>query len=265
MRWGQREYPARAGLRVRYADYMKRKVALGLLALLAAYVGYSYLRIRRTLAAADLPPIPLGVELRYGNPGARDPYTVVVLGDSTSQGIGAATPQETYGAVVARRLAGEGRAVRLVNLGVSGANTGNVLRNQLPRQEPLDPDLVLLSVGANDVTGWTPTEQYAGQMRRILDKLVETKAEIAVLDVPAIVSAPLLPLPARLVFDVRTHWYNRELREIVEGRGGVTLVPIYEETREPFERDRTNFSADLYHPSSKGYELWAEVVLAALR
>ncbi len=244
---------------------MKRKVVLGLLALLAAYAGYSYLRIRRTLAAADLPPIPLGVELRYGDPEARDPYTVVVLGDSTSQGIGAASPGDSYGAVVARRLAGAEHSVRLVNLGVSGANAGDVLRDQLPQLESLDPDLILLSIGANDVTGWTPTEEYAGQVRRILDSLADTDAEVAVLNVPAIVAAPLLPLPARLVFDVRTRSYNRELRELIEGRDRVTLVPIYEETREPFERDRTNFSADLYHPSSKGYELWAEVVLAALR
>lgn len=243
---------------------MKRRLAFGLLVVLVAYVGYEYVRIRRTLDAADLAEIPLGVELRFGDPTEHDPYTIVVLGDSTAHGIGVDRPEQSFGALVARVLARRRGAVRLVNLGVSGARADDVLARQLPDAAALDPDLVLLSVGANDVTGWTDRADYAGRMTQLLEALERTGARVVVLNVPAIVTAPLLPLPARLLFDVRTHRYNDRLRPLVRGREGALLVPIYEETREPFERDRTNFAADQYHPSPKGYALWAEIILRAL-
>ena len=239
--------------------------ALLALLLLLAYAGYEYARVRRTLAAADLPPIPLDVRLSYPAPGGRgEPLTVAVLGDSTAQGIGAEGPEESFGARVARALAEEGRDVGFVNLGVSGASARDVLERQLPRLDGLSPDLVLLSVGANDVTSRTSTAEYAATMAEITSRLAETGARVAVLNVPAIVTVPLLPLPLRLLLDVRTHRYNDALRRLREEQG-FTLVPIYEETREPFERDRTNFAADGYHPSSKGYALWAEVVGEGLR
>ena len=243
---------------------MKKRVALGLLALLVAYAGYEWVRIRRTLAAAALPEIPIGARLRFGDPAVPDPYTVVVLGDSTAHGIGADRPEQSFGALVARGLARRRGAALLVNLGVSGARADDVLTRQLPGVAALDPDLVLLSVGANDVTGWTDTDDYLSRMSRILEALERTGATVAVLNVPAIVTAPLLPPPARLLFDVRTHRYNDRLRPLVLGRERAVYVPIYEESREPFERDRTNFAADEYHPSPKCYALWARIILRAL-
>lgn len=240
---------------------MKRRVALAAVVMIVAYAGYQYVRVRRILVDANLPPIPLNAELSYG---AGPPLTLVVLGDSTAQGIGASSAGETFGAGVARSLAEDGRAVRLHNLGVSGAQAKQVLSDQIPRVTALKPDLVLLSVGANDVTGWTSRGDYLQSMESILDGLAGTGARVVVLDVPAIVAAPLLPLPARWVFDVRTHRFNSGLRDVVGGRKNVELAPIYEETREPFERDRTNFAADGYHPSPKGYALWADVILRAL-
>ncbi len=243
-----------------------RRVVLATLALMAAYAVYEYVRIHRTLQAADLPSIPLDARLRYPGAGAsRAPYTVVVVGDSTAQGTGASSVEQSFGAVVARSLAESGgRDVELLNLGVSGATARDVPSKQIPRLRGLSPDLILLSVGANDVTGWTSTEEYLAQMEEIIRQLRATGADVAVLDVPAIVTAPLLPLPARLVFDVRTRRFNAGLQALRD-RHAFLLVPIYERTREPFERDRANFAADGYHPSSKGYALWAEATLATLQ
>ncbi len=241
---------------------LSHQTRLLLLLLSAGYVARSCERIWRALVA-DLPYIPLGVELHYGEDSI-EPYTVVALGDSTAQGIGANSPQDSFGAMVARALAEERGAVRLVNLGLDGAKAWHVLDEHIPRLAGLDPDLVLLSVGANDVTNWTPISRYMHQMATILDRLDDTGAQVMVLSVPAIVAVPVLPLPARLVLDVRTHRFNRGLRVLVEDRGNASFVPIYEATRRPFRRDDSNFSADLHHPSSKGYGLWARVILEEL-
>lgn len=243
---------------------MRQRALLAVLALLAAYIGYEYLRFRRTLSSADLPPIPSPARLSYGSgaPG-QDPYTLVVLGDSTGQGVGARSVDESFGARVGQSLAKRGQRVRLINLAVSGARAEDVLADQVPHLRALEPDLILLSVGANDVTSWESTSEYLDEVARITETLDDTGAEILVLNVPAIIAAPLLPLPIRWVFDLRTKEYNEGLRELADGSSW-RLVPIYEDTRIPFEQDRVNFSEDLYHPSSQGYQLWADSVLRTL-
>ncbi len=244
---------------------MKRKVVAVSVGLMIAYIGFEYLSFRRMLATADLPPIPLGVTLNYpGSTAEEEPYTVVMLGDSTAQGIGAARPEDSFGALVAQHLARQGKQVRFVNLGVSGAQVRDVRTEQVPKVAALQPDLILLSVGANDVTTWTAPSAYLDEMDRIVRALDRTDATVAVLNVPAIIAAPLLAYPVRLVFDEQTRRYNRRLAQLLKNRQGWIAVRIYEEAREPFERDHTLFAADGYHPSSKGYALWARITLQAL-
>ena len=82
----------------------------------------------------------------------------VVLGDSTAAGRGA---NYANGIAVrtARHLA-RSRPVLLVNLAVSGARVADVARDQLPAAVRLKPDLVLLAVGANDATHFTPNGRF---------------------------------------------------------------------------------------------------------
>ncbi len=244
---------------------MKRKVVAVSVGLMIAYIGFEYLSFRRMLVTADLPLIPVGVTLNYPATTAdKAPYTVVMLGDSTAQGIGAARPEDSFGALVAQHLAQQGRQVRFVSLGVSGAQVRDVRTEQVPKVAALQPDLILLSVGANDVTAWTAPTTYLDEMERIARELDRTDATVAVLNVPAIIAAPLLPYPVRLMLDERTRRYNHGLAQLLRTRQGWIAVRIYEEAREPFERDRTLFAADGYHPSSKGYALWARITLRAL-
>ncbi len=234
------------------------RLALAVLASCAAYLGLSFALIRRRIASAAVPILPFDVELRF--PGSGKPLTLVVVGDSTAQGIGARDPDASFGACVARALAEEGRDVRLVNLGVEGALASEVLESQVPRVPALEPDVVLVSVGGNDVIRWTPVRRYVRRMSEMLDALVTTGARVAVLDVPAIITMPILPLPLRVVFDRRARRMNRELRGLVEGRRDVALVGIYEVMRRAFTRASGHFCADGHHPSPSGYTLWAEEV-----
>ncbi|MDQ3327007.1 MAG: SGNH/GDSL hydrolase family protein [Chloroflexota bacterium] len=244
---------------------MKSKVVALAGALMIAYIGFEYLSFRRTLATANLPLIPLGVTRNYPDTTAdNEPYTILILGDSTAQGIGAARPEDSFGALVAQNQARRGKQVRFVNLGVSGAQVRDVRTEQVPKVAALQPDLVLLSVGANDVTAWTAPSEYLDHMEQLVSDLVRTDATVAVLNVPAIIAAPLLPYPVRLVLDERTRRYNRGLAQLLKKRPSWIAVRIYEEAREPFERDRTLFASDGYHPSSKGYALWARITLHAL-
>lgn len=78
----------------------------------------------------------------------------VVLGDSTSQGIGASEPEAGYVPQVQIRL-GEatGRPWRVLNLSITGAKMVDVVQRQLPALDALDvsPALVTSFIGANDL------------------------------------------------------------------------------------------------------------------
>ncbi len=198
---------------------MKRKAITVTAALFIVYIGFEFVSFHRTLAKADLPAIPLGITLNYpGGAASNEPFTVVMLGNSTAQGIGAARPEDSFGALVAQHLARQDMPVRFVNLGVSGAQGRDVLAEQVPQVAALDPDLILLSVGANDVTAWTAPSAYLETMEQIARELDRTGAVVAALNVPATIAAPLLPYPVRLVLDARTRRYNDGLARMLGGR-----------------------------------------------
>ena len=78
----------------------------------------------------------------------------VVLGDSTSQGLGATTREAGYVGVVHEALRRRA-AWRVVNLSQSGVGVGDVLSRQLPElaalTEEQPADLVTCAIGAEDV------------------------------------------------------------------------------------------------------------------
>jgi acyl-CoA thioesterase I len=85
----------------------------------------------------------------------------VVLGDSTAQGLGAATPDGGYvGQVLAGLRAQSGRPWRVLNLSVSGSLTRDVISTQLPRV-PAGADLVTCGVGVNDILYTSPGKLFA--------------------------------------------------------------------------------------------------------
>lgn len=80
---------------------------------------------------------------------AQDPYTVVLLGDSLTEGLGL-EESEAFPALIEDRLAAEGMDhVRIINAGVSGSTSASGL-SRMQWYIRSQPDLLVLSLGAND-------------------------------------------------------------------------------------------------------------------
>jgi lysophospholipase L1-like esterase len=75
---------------------------------------------------------------------------LAVLGDSLAYGTGAAHPVDTLGGRLAGMLNRSGYAVELHVLAVPGATSFD-LAAQVRRATPLDVDLAVVVVGANDL------------------------------------------------------------------------------------------------------------------
>jgi lysophospholipase L1-like esterase len=183
------------------------------------------------------------------------PIVYVALGDSTGAGVGAS--DGGYVARLFKRLEERRPQSKLSNLCVSGSTTADVVRNQLERGVALNPDLVTIGIGINDIGHGLTLEQFSKNFDQILSTLKEkTHATIVVTNLPDISSAPRIPNSMRSQYQRQIDEFCKRLEEIAS-KHGVTIFDIYTITKQELPAHPEYFSADGFHPSDAGYELWA--------
>ncbi|HEX6160296.1 MAG TPA: SGNH/GDSL hydrolase family protein, partial [Thermoanaerobaculia bacterium] len=155
--------------------------------------------------------------------------------------------------------------VTMSNFAVSGARMGDVLECQLPAAEALRADVVLLSVGANDVTHLTSIGSMRRDLRQIVERLtrVNPAVRIVVTGSPDMGSPPRIPRLLRGIASCRTRQVNR-MFEAEATRSGLVFARIAERTGPLFRRNRSLFDADRFHPNDDGYATWVVVLNEAL-
>ena len=200
------------------------------------------------------------------------PLHVVWLGDSTSTGVGAAAFTDSMAWRVAEGLS-DG-PVALTVLGRSGDQVHEVLDEQLPELPgvllPGVDHVVLVSIGANDVTALTRRPTFEERYLELVDRIEATidaagaDARVVLVGIPDIGTAPRLLPPLRQLAGLRGAQLDDEIAG-VSSRLGVHHVELDDRTSRSFSSDPDRyFSADEYHPSSDGHEVLADAVLASL-
>lgn len=183
------------------------------------------------------------------------PIVYVALGDSTGAGVGAR--DGGYVARLFKRIAEQQPESKLSNLCVSGATTADVLRGQLDQGVAMNPDLVTVGIGINDIGHGLTLEQFSKNYEEILSTLKEkTSAQIVVSNLPDVSSAPRIPNAMRAEYQRRIAQFSERLEEIAN-RHGVTIFDVYTITKAELPSHPEYFSIDGFHPSDDGYELWA--------
>ena len=183
------------------------------------------------------------------------PIVYVALGDSTGAGVGAR--DGGYVARLFKRLEDRRAGSKLSNLCVSGSTSADLVRDQLERGVALNPDLVTIGIGINDIGHGLTLDQFAKNFDQILSTLKEkTHATIVVTNLPDISSAPRIPNSMRSQYQRQIDEFCKRLEEIAN-QHGVTIFDIYTITKQELPSHPEYFSADGFHPSDKGYELWA--------
>jgi lysophospholipase L1-like esterase len=218
--------------------------------------------------------IVLVVEIQLARSGARLPDVelvldragagrrVVWLGDSTAAGVGASASPGTLPIQVADGLGASDTSLAV--LAVSGARAADVLADQVPKVAGLRPDLVLISVGANDTIHLTGR----GAFRHTYEELVRALpagVPVVLLGVPDMGAIPRFAQPLRAVTGWRGRNLDAEVRRVAAATGAV-YADIAGPTGPAFRRDPGRyFAADDFHPSDAGYGLWADAVGRVLR
>jgi lysophospholipase L1-like esterase len=238
-----------------------RRVLIGAAVIVVAFTLLLAAEVQLARHGPDLPDdTPLDHDGRVGGP-ADPALRMVWLGDSTAAGVGASDADHAIPRRVARAL---DRPVEVVSRAVSGDRVADVVDDQLDGLAALDPDVVLVSIGANDVIHLTSRDDFR-RGYEALAAAVPDGALLVILGVPDMGAPDRYLQPLRAIAGFR----GRELEEVSEAVArdhDAVYVDIAGETGPTMRSDRRRwFAADRYHPSDDGYRLWADAVLAQLQ
>lgn len=210
-----------------------------------------------TLWAAKLVRVKRGVgrARRYWSTpqGEAGDLLYVALGDSTAQGVGASRPDRGYVGLLAQQLRDHtGAAVQVLNLSSSGARIDDLLTDQLPRLHALQPDLVTVGIGGNDLLAYDP----AAYVQQVTALTAALPAGTVIADAPYLMHG---------------HW-ERDAGQAADllARSAedhsLIVVPLHDALRrEGWSAMAMQFAADFFHPNDRGHRVWAEVFWGGIR
>lgn len=186
-----------------------------------------------------------------------------MLGDSIAWGQGASRAADT---LAQRLLLGLGHDDVLAEarvLAVPGARSADLAR-QVTSALSWPPEVVVVVVGANDLTHLVPVEAAVADLADAVRRLREVGAEVVVAPTPDLSAVPHVPPALRPSVQAASAQLRLRQAEVVRRHGGRPADPDLVASR-AFAADPRLFSADRFHPSSAGYAVIASALLPEVR
>ncbi|MDP2772954.1 MAG: SGNH/GDSL hydrolase family protein [Nocardioides sp.] len=217
---------------------------------------------RRTIGNADGEAPDATGWYGRGRPGPA--LKIALLGDSSAAGYGVDLVTDTPGAVLANGIAEYAdRRVYLREVCKVGAESSD-LSGQIDRALPIEPDVAIILIGANDVTHTVLPSQSVRHLAEGVRRLVDAGAEVVVGTCPDLGTIqPIMP-PLK---QVARAWSRRlaaaqTIGVIKEGGRTVSLSSIL--GPEFAAAPALLFGPDQFHPSAEGYRSLATVLLPSV-
>jgi len=216
---------------------------------------------RRWVGTADgQPPQADGI---WGAGGGL-PIRLAVLGDSSAAGLGVDDAMATPAVLLAAGLSEvAGRPVRLFNAAVVGARSSELV-GQVDRVAPERPDVAMIMIGVNDVTGRVRPADSVRELAAAVTRLREISCEVVVGTCPDLGTVKPVLQPLRHL----ARMWCRQLaaaQTIAVVEAGGRTVSLGDILGPEFDaRPDELFSPDRFHPSAEGYAAAAAVVLPSV-
>jgi lysophospholipase L1-like esterase len=217
---------------------------------------------RRTIGKADgATPDATGW---YGRGRSGKALKVALIGDSSAAGYGVETVLETPGAQLASGLAEAADSrVYLKSVAFVGAQSRD-LQGQVEQVLPLQPDVAVILIGANDVTHTVRPSESVRLLEHAVRLLLDEGTRVVVGTCPDLGTVEPIAFPLRQV----ARAYSRRLAAaqtiaVVEAGGrtvslGSVLGPEFAAA------PALLFGPDRFHPSAAGYAHLASVLLPSV-
>lgn len=191
---------------------------------------------------------------------ADDACRLLIVGDSSAAGVGAAHQDEALAGRLGPELAS--RLVRPVRWQLV-ARTGLNARELLALVEEAAPgafDLALVVVGVNDVTGLRSVRAWLDDLDALAARLraVSPRGRLVASGLPPVHRFPALPQPLRAFLGDRAMAFDAALAGWARSRPDTLYVPI------PDMTDPSLAASDGFHPGPGAYAIWARTLAAAI-
>lgn len=208
-----------------------------------------------------------------GDPHHPAPLRLLVLGDSAAVGLGAATQDQALLGHLVRTLAPH-TPLRYQLIARSGATTAGTRRHLATRSwSSADAaQVVVTSLGLNDVTAGRPPEAILGDLEAIRELLARhTGAQHLILSgLPPIGRFPALPQPLRGYLARQAAAADRAMAHWAATRPATAGAPTVEHLPLPFDTHPAlaglsiaqAMAGDGFHPGPRIYQAWGETVAA---
>ncbi len=207
-------------------------------------------------ARSNGPRLPNAPKPWSGTISGREPLYLLGLGDSTIAGVGVDNPMNGLTAQFAKELYRyTGRGLTWDSIGQRGITAEELLSDYLPDIDKTEtPDVVLVSIGANDAKNMVSPRRAATAIDIVVDRLHTDfpSASIIVSSLPAFHLFRSLPQPLRSVMAGNGQAIERRVRPRIEQRHYAMMLPP------PPHYPAHFFAEDGFHPSADGYAIWAE-------
>ena len=185
---------------------------------------------------------------------------LLIVGDSSAAGVGAATQDEALAGRLSEALAARlGGSVHWQLIAKTGHLSADALVH-LQSSELQPADVLVTALGVNDVVGQVSPRRWLKSLAQI-DALARERAGVRYTlhsAVPPMHAFPLLPQPLRWLMGAHALRMNRALGRTLmqESTRGMQALPAHLHGKEAVRL----MARDGFHPAPAGYAVWAEAL-----
>lgn len=225
-------------------------LALGLSPVMLAQGLY----LRRTVPQLPEPEGP-----RQGELGQGPELRLLILGDSSAAGVGAAYQEEALGGRLTAALAASFRVSWLL-----AAQSGRTTQDAIDHLQVLNPqpwDVAVSALGINDVTSGCRPKAFIARQKRLVELLRRRFAvkRVVLSGLPPMHRFPSLPQPLRWYLGSRALALDAALEAWAATQPACDYLPL------SFDMDVEDMAPDGFHPGPKVYEQWGRAVAEVIK
>lgn len=205
-------------------------------------------------------PEPEGA--REGQTGTGNKLSLLILGDSAAAGVGVEHQDDALLGAILHELKDDFEIDW--KLQAKTGDTSSKVIHALNQIEVQHYDVIVTSVGVNDVTKLMPADIWIQKQEQLYSKIQQKfrpKLIIAA-GVPPMNMFPALPNPLAWLFGQYAKQMNQQLEKFVNQQVNMQWI---EYDIEKYRAMNLQMAADGFHPSKEVYTLWGQEVAGKIR
>jgi lysophospholipase L1-like esterase len=204
------------------------------------------------------PRLPEPSGERCGKIGTGPTLRLLILGDSAAAGVGVSSQADALSGQLSEQLAANFHTDW--QLWAKNGHTSQDILALLNTKLAEPFDVVLISIGVNDITSGLSQAAWLKQQTWLIEKLttIFSAKHIIYSSLPPMHHFPALPQPLRWVLGERAKQFNAALQQLVEQHPHCQFMPNDIPMQAHF------MASDGFHPSATSYTIWAKQVAQLL-